>query len=257
MRETGARRRGSCITSRGGRSIVCNRFGYRCGNCNWTVLFQFANAYCIGGARSRSGVALIGFAVMLVSVVDEMHERAGQKQQVWQRGQGVTRMRPEQIASECREKEGNRKPEFRMKKAENGVHHGFSCNRSATVLLFWPFAGVCRQRTEDKDTNHSIPVFTREEHASSIGMRYDRLGAAAVMVRRRGFRRHCEGFARAGRLSGRVGNTRLGSALVHTCWSRRGASCAMLDTVMNGATRTTARMYLMVMIFLRRLIESA
>src|SRR5450759_2672767 len=148
MRETGARRRGSCITSRGGRSIVCNRFGYRCGNCNWTVLFQFANAYCIGGARSRSGVALIGFAVMLVSVVDEMHERAGQKQQVWQRGQGVTRMRPEQIASECREQEGNRKPEFRMKKAENGVHHGFSCNRSATVLLFWPFAGACRQRTD-------------------------------------------------------------------------------------------------------------
>jgi hypothetical protein len=57
---------------------------------------------------------LIGFAVMLVSVtvVDEMHERAGQKKQVWQRGQGVTGMRPEQIASECCEKEANRKPNF-------------------------------------------------------------------------------------------------------------------------------------------------
>jgi hypothetical protein len=82
----------------------------------------------MAGACSGSGAALIGFAVMLVSAVDEMHERAGQKKQVWQRGQGVTGMRPEQIASECRKKEANRQPQFRMEKAKSGVHRVFSCN---------------------------------------------------------------------------------------------------------------------------------
>src|SRR5664280_3224592 len=43
----------------------------------------------------------------------------------------------------------------------------------------------------------------------------------------------------------------------YACWARRGASCAMLDTVMNGATRATARIYFIVMVFLRRLIEGA
>jgi hypothetical protein len=61
---------------------------------------------------------LVGFAVMLMSmtVAEEMHQWAGQKQQVRQRCQGVTGMRPEQIASQCRKKEANHESQFRMKK---------------------------------------------------------------------------------------------------------------------------------------------
>lgn len=50
-------------------------------------------------ARSGSGISLIGFAVMrmsvTVAVADEMHEWAGQQQQIRQGGQDVTGMRPE------------------------------------------------------------------------------------------------------------------------------------------------------------------
>src|ERR1017187_1985382 len=35
----------------------------------------------------------------------------------------------------------------------------------------------------------------------------------------------------------------------YACWSMRGASCAMLDTVMKGATRATARKYFTVIAF--------
>lgn len=69
--------------------VVCIDYAEQiiAGNCNWTVLFQFAIACCIADARSRSGVTLIGFfALMFASVVNKMHERADQKKQVWQRG---------------------------------------------------------------------------------------------------------------------------------------------------------------------------
>lgn len=46
-------------------------------------------------------------------------------------------------------------------------------------------------------------------------MRYDRLRAAGITVRRRGLRRHGEGIARGYDLSGRVGDARFGSARVH------------------------------------------
>lgn len=46
-------------------------------------------------------------------------------------------------------------------------------------------------------------------------MRHDCLRAATITVRPLGFRCHREGVARACHLSGRVGNTRFGSALVH------------------------------------------
>jgi hypothetical protein len=48
-------------------------------------------------ARSRTGISLIGFAVMPVSVAVayEMHEWASQEQQIRQGGQDVTGMRPE------------------------------------------------------------------------------------------------------------------------------------------------------------------
>jgi len=78
--------------------------------------------------RSRSEISLFGFAVMLMSmtVAEEMHHWTGQKQQVRQRCQGVTGMRPEQIASQCRKKEANHESQFRMKETEGGVHGAIS-----------------------------------------------------------------------------------------------------------------------------------
>src|SRR5512143_1084691 len=43
----------------------------------------------------------------------------------------------------------------------------------------------------------------------------------------------------------------------YTCWSRRTVSCAIAGAARNGTTRAAARMNLTVMVFLRRLIESA
>jgi hypothetical protein len=57
------------------------------------------------------------------------------------------------------------------------------------------YGRVWRVRTEDKDTNNSHPYLTRETHASSVGVRHHRLRAAAVTVRRHGFRRHGEGIS--------------------------------------------------------------
>jgi len=91
--------------------------------------------------HSRSGISLTGFALVPVAVADEMHEWAGQEQQVRQGGQDVTGMRQEQIASQCRKEEANHKSRFRMKKTEGGVHGGFSSNGLAAVTLFWPVDG--------------------------------------------------------------------------------------------------------------------
>jgi len=52
------------------------------------------------------------------------------------------------------------------------------------------------------------------KHIDLMGMRHDRLRAAAVTMRRLGFRHHCEGVARRCYLSGSVGDTRLGSTLI-------------------------------------------
>lgn len=72
-----------------------------------------------------------------------------------------------------------------------------------------------RTRTARPAEKFMFRFAPRGEHTDSIGMRNDCLRAAAKTVRLHGFRHHCEGFARACRLSGRVGNARFGSALVH------------------------------------------
>ena len=56
-------------------------------------------------------------------------------------------------------------------------------------------------------------------------MRYDRLWAAGITVRRHGLWRHGEGIARACDLSGCVGDARFGSARVHMLVKKRRTLC--------------------------------